>query len=59
MQLVSDTKVNLGVVKVANQFLQWQGSLYWGRISIGAVLHKCCIAHIAHTGFCRILATLH
>ena len=38
MQSVSDT----------NQFLQWQGSLYWGQISIVAVLHKGCIAHIAH-----------
>ena len=28
LHVVSDTKVNLGVVKVANQFLQWQGSLY-------------------------------
>jgi len=35
------------MVKVANQFLQWQGSLYWERISIVAVFHKGCIAHIA------------
>ena len=33
---------------MVNQFLQWQGSLYWGRNSIVAVLHKGCIAHIAH-----------
>ena len=44
MQSVSDS----------NQFLQWQGSLYWGWISIVAVLHKGCIAHIAHTWLSQV-----
>jgi len=37
--------ITCSVVKVANQ---WQGSLYWERISIVAVLHKGCIAHTTH-----------
>jgi len=46
------------MAKVANQFLQWQGSLYWGRNSIVAVLHKGCIAYIAHRWLSQGL-TLH